>query len=73
MKQIPRLEIEQILAELKGTCGLYIEHLGTGEVFEVNGDNKINWLTFYNTSFTFNIDPNDADVTVGSDGYCNNL
>ncbi|MBQ5805642.1 MAG: serine hydrolase [Lachnospiraceae bacterium] len=38
MKQIPRLEIEQILAELKGTCGLYIEHLGTGEVFEVNGD-----------------------------------
>ena len=41
--------------------------------YEVNGDNKINWLTFYNTSFTFNIDPNDADVTVGSDGYCNNL
>ena len=40
---------------------------------EINGDNKINWLTFYNTSFTFNIDPNDIDVTVGSDGYCNDL
>ena len=40
---------------------------------EMNGDNKINWLTFYNTSFTFNIDPACAVVTVGTDGYCNDL
>ena len=40
---------------------------------EINGENKINWLTFYNTSFTFNIPTSEADVTVGTDGYCNNL
>ena len=39
---------------------------------EINGENRINWLTFYNTSFTFNIPSSEADVTV-SGGYCNNL
>lgn len=40
---------------------------------EINGENRIKWLTFYNTCFTFNIPSSEADVTVGSDGYCNNL
>ncbi len=37
---------------------------------ELNGDNEIHWLTFYNTSFTFNIDRNYSGVV---NGYCENL
>lgn len=36
MKQIPRSEIYSILSRLQGKCGLYIEHLRTGEIMEVN-------------------------------------
>ena len=40
---------------------------------EMNGENQIYWLTFYNTSFTFNIPSNNAIVTTDDKGYCNDL
>ncbi len=38
MGRIPQKEIYQILSELDGTAGLYIEDCSTGEVFTVNQD-----------------------------------
>ena len=42
---------------------------------ELNGDNEIHWLTFYNTSFTFNIDHDYSgkELTLDANGYCKNL
>lgn len=41
---------------------------------EEEGDYLIHWLTFYNTSFTFNVDHDyvDKEVTLAN-GYCQNL
>lgn len=36
MKKIPQKQIYEILAGLNGLAGVYVENIGTGEVFEVN-------------------------------------
>ena len=43
---------------------------------ENNGQNKIDWLTFYNTTFSFNIDPNNSansGLGVDANGYITGL
>ena len=41
---------------------------------EYNGQNKINWLTFYNTTFSFNIDDaKSKGLNIDENGYITNL
>lgn len=38
MKKIPRQKIFEILSELQGNIGLYVQLLDSGEIFEINSD-----------------------------------